>query len=178
MSTRVITRLAAHRDDVTHLLLALPGPAQAPAIGPAAAPDNPCPAPGACPSDDHQTRHPRPEQTIGRTEARSRDRSLVDRELMPPREVFQVKEACDRNSAVMKANHAAITGGIIKDHITMSDGRKGGAWVQGEDIKEERHVGSYLRVLKTNRHTQMTKTVASVSFVEAEIDVARLAGCA
>jgi len=75
---------------------------------------------------------------------------------MPPREVFQVEEACDRNSAVMQANHAAITGGIIKDHITMSDGRKGGAWGQGEDMKEERHVGSYLRVLKPNSYTQMT----------------------
>jgi hypothetical protein len=97
---------------------------------------------------------------------------------MPQREVFQVEEACDRNSAVMQANHAAITGGIIKDHITMSDGRKGGAWVQGEDMREESHVGSYLRVFKTNSHTHMTKTVAYVSFVEAEIDVATLAGYA
>jgi hypothetical protein len=70
----------------------LPGSVQAPAIGPAAAPDNPCPAPGACASDDHKTRHPRPEQTIGRTEARSRYRPLVDRELMPQCEVFQVEE--------------------------------------------------------------------------------------
>jgi hypothetical protein len=97
---------------------------------------------------------------------------------MPPREVFQVEAACDRNSAVMQANHAAIMGGIIKDHITMSDGRKGGAWVQGEDMKEERHGGSSLRVLKTNSHTQMTKTVAYGSFIEAEIDVAMLAGSA
>jgi hypothetical protein len=97
---------------------------------------------------------------------------------MPPREVFQVEEACDRNSAVMQANHAAITGGIIKDHITMRDGRKGGAWVQGEDMKKACHVGSSLRVLKPNRHTQMTKMVASVSVVEAEIDMATLAGYA
>lgn len=95
---------------------------------------------------------------------------------MPQREVFQVEEACDRNSAVMQGNHAAITGGIIKDHITMRDGRKGGACVQGEDMKKERHVGSYLRVLKPNSHTQMTTMVASVSVVEAEMDVATLAG--
>jgi len=95
---------------------------------------------------------------------------------MPPREVFQVEEACDRNRAVMQANHAAITGGIIKDHITMRDGRKGGAWVQGEDMKNACHVGSSLRVLKPNRHTQMTTMVASVSVVEAEMDVATLAG--
>jgi hypothetical protein len=76
----------------------------------------------------------------------------------------------------MKANHAAITGGIITDHVTMSDGRNRGAWVQGEDMKEARHVGSSPRVLKTNSHTPMTKTVASVRFVEAEIDVAALAG--
>jgi hypothetical protein len=166
MSTRVITRLAAHRDEVTHLLLARPGPAHAPAIGPAAAPDHPHPAPGACPSDDHETRHPRPEPTIGRTEARSRYRPLVDRERMPPREVVQVEEARDRNRAVMKANHAAITGGIINDHSTMSGGRNGGAEVQGEDMREERHVGSYLRVCGTNRPTHMTKTMASVSFVD------------
>jgi hypothetical protein len=78
----------------------------------------------------------------------------------------------------MQANHAAITGGIIRDHITMSDGRKGGAWVQGEDMKKERHVGSSLQVLKPNSHTHTTKTVASVSVVEAEIDVATLAGYA
>jgi hypothetical protein len=60
----------------------------------------------------------------------------------------------------------------------MCDGRNGGAWVQGEDMKNERHVGSYLRVLKPNSHTHMTKMVASVSFVEAEIDVATLAGYA
>jgi hypothetical protein len=97
---------------------------------------------------------------------------------MPPREVFQVEEACDRNSAVMQANHAAITGGIITDHITMRDGRKGGAWVQGEDMKQACHVGSSLRVSKPNSHTQMTKMVASVSVVEAEMDVATLAGYA
>jgi hypothetical protein len=84
----------------------------------------------------------------------------------------------DRNSAVMKANHAAITGGIIKDHITMSDGRSGGAWVQGEDMREESHVGSCLRVFGTASHKNITRTVAYVSFVEAEIDVAMLAGYA
>jgi hypothetical protein len=97
---------------------------------------------------------------------------------MPQRQVFQVEEACDRNRAVMKATHAAITGGLIQDPITMRDGRKGGAWAQGEDMQEERHGGASLRVLKPNRHTQMTKPVASVSVVEAEMDVATLAGYA
>ena len=105
----------------------------------------------------------------------SRYRPLVVRGLMPQREVFQVEEACDRNSAVMQANHAAITGGIIKDHITMRDGRKGGVWVQGEDMREERHGGASLRVLKTNSHINRTKTVASVSVIEAESDLATLA---
>jgi hypothetical protein len=95
---------------------------------------------------------------------------------MPPREVFQVEEARDRNRAVMQVDHAAITGSIINDHITMSDGRSGSAWVQGEDMRDERHVGSYLWVFGTDSHTQSTKTVASVSVVEAEIDVATLAG--
>jgi hypothetical protein len=97
---------------------------------------------------------------------------------MPPREVFQVEAACDRNSAVMQADHAASTGGILKGHITMSDGRKGGAWVQGEDMREERHGGASLRVLKTNSHTNRTKTVASVSVIEAERDLAALADSA
>jgi hypothetical protein len=95
---------------------------------------------------------------------------------MPPREVFQVEEACDRNSAVMQAHHAAITGGIIKNHITMRDGRNGGAWVSGEDRPTARHVGASRRVLQPKRNTQMTTTVASVSGVEAEMDVAALAG--
>jgi hypothetical protein len=69
----------------------------------------------------------------------SRSRPLVDRELMPPREVFQVEEACDRNSAVMQANHAAVTGDIITDHITIRDGRKGGAWGQGEGCVAKTH---------------------------------------
>src|SRR5262249_51086778 len=51
MSTHVIMPLAAHSDDATHPLPALPRPAQAPAVGLAAAPDNPCPAPGACAND-------------------------------------------------------------------------------------------------------------------------------
>jgi hypothetical protein len=38
-------------------------------------------------------------------------------------------EARDRNGAVMQANNAEIMGGIIRDLITMSDGRSGGAWV-------------------------------------------------
>jgi hypothetical protein len=49
--TRIITRLAAHSGDVTHPLLGLPGSAQPPGVGPAAALDNPSPAPGACAND-------------------------------------------------------------------------------------------------------------------------------
>ena len=60
----------------------------------------------------------------------------------------------------------------------MRDGRNGWAWVRGEDMQEARHVGASLRVLQPNSHTQMTKTVASVRVVEAESDVATLAGYA
>ena len=98
---------------------------------------------------------------------------------MPPRKVFPVEAACDQHRAVMQANHATSTGGLIQDHVTMSDGaRNGGAWVQGEDMKKARHIGSSLRVLEPNRHTQMTTTVASVDVVDAEMDVAALAGYA
>ena len=43
-------------------------------------------------------------------------------------------------------------------------------------MQTARYVGASLRVLQPNRHTQMTTTVASVSVVEAEMDVAALAG--
>ena len=48
ISAQVITPLAAHSDDATHPLLGLPRSVQAPAVGPAAAQDNPYPTPGAC----------------------------------------------------------------------------------------------------------------------------------
>jgi Bacteriophage Mu Gam like protein len=110
MSTRVITRLAAHRDDATHLLLALPGAGPPPAVGPAAAAGNPWLTPGACPSDDHQTRHPRPEQTIGRREARSRYRPLVDRSYPPgPPPALTAPASCGTRHA--QARRAASVGG-------------------------------------------------------------------
>ena len=87
-----------------------------------------------------------------------------------------MEAACDWNRAVMPAHQATITGSPIQDHVTRRDGRNGGAWVSGEDRQNARHVGASLRVLKPNRHTQMTTTVASVSVVEAEMDVAALAG--
>jgi hypothetical protein len=89
-----------------------------------------------------------------------------------------VEAAWDRNRAVMPAHQATITGGPLQDHVTMRDGRNGGAWVQGEDMKNAPHVGASLRVLQPNRHTHMTTTVASVSVVEAEMDAAALAGYA
>jgi len=52
ISAHVITPLAAHNDDATHLLLELPGSVQSPAVGPAAVGDNPWLTPGACASDD------------------------------------------------------------------------------------------------------------------------------
>ena len=40
-----------------------------------------------------QARQPRPEQTIGRKEPRAMDGVLIDRELVPKREIFQVRVA-------------------------------------------------------------------------------------
>jgi hypothetical protein len=51
------------------------------------------------------------------------DRMLIDCELMSQREIFQVRDARDRNSATTKANRAETTGGIIRDLITTDCGR-------------------------------------------------------
>jgi hypothetical protein len=51
----------------------------------------------------------------------------------------------------MKAKSAEITGGIIRDLITMSDGRSGGASVQGEDMSRKSQGCSYLWVFGTDR---------------------------
>jgi hypothetical protein len=59
-------------------------------------------------------------------------------------------EARDRHSAVMKANNAEIPGGIIRDLITMSDGRSGGAWGQGEDMSGKSQGCSCRRVFGTD----------------------------
>jgi hypothetical protein len=53
MSTRLITRLAAHNGKATHRPLALPGSGQPLAVGPAAAPDNPGLTPDAYASGDN-----------------------------------------------------------------------------------------------------------------------------
>jgi hypothetical protein len=106
----------------------------------------------------------------------SSSRPLVDRALMPPRHGVPVEAAWDRNRAVMPAHQTTIPGSPTQDHVTRRNGRNGGAWVSGEDRQNARHVGASLRVLKPSRHTQMTTTVASVSVVEAEMDVAALAG--
>ena len=51
----------------------------------------------------------------------------------------------------MQANHAAITGRIIRDLIKMSDGRSGGTWVQSEDMSGKSQGCSCLRVLGTDK---------------------------
>jgi hypothetical protein len=50
----------------------------------------------------------------------------------------------DRNSAVMKANNAEITGGMIRDLITRGERRSGSVRVQGEDISGKSQVYSCL----------------------------------
>jgi hypothetical protein len=60
-----------------------------------------------------------------------------------------------QQSAVSCQKHwglwAEITGGIIRDRITMSNGRSGGAWVQGEDMSGNSQGRSWLRVVGTDK---------------------------
>ena len=60
-------------------------------------------------------------------------------------------DARDRNRAAMKANNAQITGGIIRDLITMGHGRSGSARVQDGDVRGKRQECSCLRVFGTDR---------------------------
>jgi hypothetical protein len=62
----------------------------------------------ACP----EARQPHPEQTIGWTEAWARHRVLIDRELMPQREVFQVQ----RGSRPEEACNAGQQSGDHREH--------------------------------------------------------------
>jgi hypothetical protein len=50
----------------------------------------------------------------------------------------------------MQANNAEITGGIIRDLITMHYGRSGSVLVQGEDMRGESQACSCLRVFGTH----------------------------
>jgi hypothetical protein len=97
-----------------------------------------------------QARQPPPEQTIGGTEVYAVDRALVYGELMPHRECSRCSEARDRHSAVRKAKMAEITGSIIRDLITMGDGRSGGGWGQSEDMSGKSQGCLCLRVFGTD----------------------------
>jgi hypothetical protein len=57
----------------------------------------------------------------------------------------------------MKANNAAITGGIIRDLITMGYGRSGGTRVQDGDVRGKCQECSCLRVFGTDNRMQAGK---------------------
>jgi hypothetical protein len=73
------------------------------------------------------------------------NRVLIDCELMPQREGFQVQQGRDRSITEMQANSAETTGDIIQEPIAMGSGKSGSAPIQGDDVQAKSQACSCLR---------------------------------